>query len=63
MARLIHQYTYPTYRLATRIEPGRLAFQALQIALLGGIAIFLAMAIVNTVLGAPAETPEYRPYR
>jgi hypothetical protein len=62
MARLIHQYAYPTYRYATRIDAGQLAFQALQIAVLTGIGVFLALAVLNTILGAPADQPASRPY-
>ena len=63
MARLIHQYAYPTYRLAARIDAGQLMFQTLQIAVLAGIGVFLALAMANTILGAPAEQPVYRPYQ
>jgi hypothetical protein len=64
MARLIHhqRHTFPTVRVARPADPSRLLLRALQIAVLGGIAAFVILAVVNTVLGTPDAVPVYTPY-
>ena len=63
MARLIQQRAYPTLRLAGNLDIGRLFFAAVQIAVMGGIGAFIALAILNTILGTPQEQPVYSPYQ
>ena len=62
MARLIDQRALPTPRFTTTFDPGWLLLTAVQLAVLGGIAVFIVMAIINTVLGTPAQEPTYAPY-
>jgi len=62
MARLLHRHAYPTLHLGRPVYPGRLLFLILQLAVLSGIGLFLALAIVNTILGTPPAQPAYSPY-
>jgi hypothetical protein len=53
MARLIHQHLYPSLPATRSIDVSRLLVVVMQFAVLGGIGIFLVLAIVNTILGTP----------
>ena len=61
MARILN-YTTETSRTLTSIDYGRLLLLAAQYAIVGGIGLFILLAIVNTVLGAPSAEPAYSPY-
>lgn len=62
MARILEYSTYTT-RTLSRIELGSLLLLAVQYAVLGGIAAFIVLAAVNTLLGTPADSPAYGPYQ
>ncbi len=53
MARLIQQHLYPSLPSTQPIDFTRWFVLFMQFAVLGGIAIFLVLAIVNTILGTP----------
>jgi Na+/H+ antiporter NhaB len=61
MARFL-EYSSSTTRTIARIDRGRMVLLAVQYVVLGGIGLFIALAIVNTVLGAPSAEPGYNPY-
>ena len=61
MARIVPNYTYATRALA-RIDLRRALLLAMQYAIVGGIGLFIVLAIVNTLLGAPEAQPAYNPY-
>lgn len=63
MARLIHQHAYPTLRFAATLDISQLLLASMQVAVLGGIAVFVILAIVNSVLGTPPQEPAYTPYQ
>jgi hypothetical protein len=61
MARILQRTTY-TSRTPAHIATGRLVLLAVQYAVVGGIAFFILLAIVNAVLGTPQAEPAYSPY-
>lgn len=61
MARILQTTTHTTRTLG-QIDYGRLLFLAMQYAVVGGIGLFIVLAIVNTVLGASGAAPAYSPY-
>jgi hypothetical protein len=62
MARLVHHTSYPAVSFPRSIDLGRVFLVLVQLVVLGGIGLFIAMAVINSILGAPASEPVYRPY-
>jgi hypothetical protein len=61
MARIVPNYRYNS-RALTRIDLGRALLLAMQYAIVGGIGLFIVLAVVNSLLGAPDAQPAYNPY-
>ena len=63
MARLAHHRSYLTLPVLRPLNSGQALFILTQLAVLGGIAFFIALAVVNTILGTPQAEPVYSPYQ
>jgi hypothetical protein len=61
MARLLPRTTYLP-RSETKADYGRLLLLAAQYAVIVGIAVYLIIAIVNTIFGVPTAEAPYSPY-
>lgn len=62
MARLIHHDAFPALPVTQPLDLGRVFLVLTQLLVLGGIGVFLTLAILNTVLGTPPAEPTYQPY-
>jgi hypothetical protein len=62
MARILSSTRYAYSRSTAAVDVRRLLFTAFQVCVLAGIALFLVLAIVNSILGAPQPDPVYAPF-
>jgi hypothetical protein len=62
MARILSSTRYAYRRSSATVDVQRLLLLAFQAVVVGGIAIFVTLAIVNAILGAPQPDPVYVPF-
>ena len=62
MARLVQNHTFSALPALRPLDLGRVLLVLSQLAVLGGIGLFLALAILNTVLGSGGTEGGYTPY-
>jgi len=63
MARLAQQSTFTSrVRAQSRVDYSRWLLVAVQYGVVGGIGLYIVLAIINTVAGAPVAEAPYSPY-